>query len=286
MRFAFPVFCLALTFAPVALAALRESHPFEVRDLVAFDRISEPTVSPDGRRIVFTLSSVDLDANKRRSDLWLVGVDGTGLRKLTHHEAADTSAVFTPDGDAIYFLSTRSGSAQIWKLPLDAGEPKPVTSFPLDVGSFALSPDGAKLALSMEVFPRTSVEATKTRLDEKAAQKSTGKIYDGLFMRHWDTWADGRRSHLFVMGVAGGQTVDLMNAMDADAPSKPFGGNDEYAFTRDGTAIVFAARDAGREEPWSTNFDLFLAPIDGSAPPQNLTKANPAWDSYPAFSPD
>src|SRR5262245_1619122 len=176
MRFAFPVFCLALTFAPVALAALRESHPFEVRDLVAFDRIGEPTVSPDGRQIVFTLSSVDLDANKRRSDLWLVGVDGTGLRKLTHHDAADTSAVFASDGKAIYFLSTRSGSAQFWKLGLDASEPTQVTNSPLDVGSFALSPDGTKLALSMEVFPRTSVEATKKRLDDNAARKSTGKI--------------------------------------------------------------------------------------------------------------
>jgi dipeptidyl aminopeptidase/acylaminoacyl peptidase len=277
---------LALTFAPVTLAAMRETHPFTVRDLVAFERISEPAVSPDGRQIVFTLSSVDLDANKRRSDLWLTSIDGTGLRKLTHHDASDTSAVFAPDGKAIYFLSTRSGSAQVWNLALDASEPKPITSFPLDVGSFVLSPDGTKLALSMEVFPRTTVAETKKRLDEKAAQKSTGKIYDGLFMRHWDAWADGRRSHLFVMAVAGGQPLDLMNAMDADAPSKPFGGSEEFTFTRDGTAIVFAARDVGREEAWSTNFDLFLAPIDGSAPPQNLTKANPAWDSFPAFSPD
>jgi dipeptidyl aminopeptidase/acylaminoacyl peptidase len=277
---------LALTLAPVALAALRETHPFNVRDLVAFERISEPAVSPDGRQIVFTLSSVDLDANKRRSDLWRVGIDGTGLRKLTHHDASDTSAVFAPDGKAIYFLSTRSGSAQVWNLALDASEPKPITSFPLDVGSFVLSPDGTKLALSMEVFPRTTVAETKKRLDDKAAQKSTGKIYDGLFMRHWDAWADGRRSHLFVMALAGGQPLDLMNAMDADAPSKPFGGSDEFTFTRDGTGIVFAARDVGREEAWSTNFDLFLAPIDGSAPPQNLTKANPAWDSFPAFSPD
>jgi Tol biopolymer transport system component len=105
-------------------------------------------------------------------------------------------------------------------------------------------------------------------------------------MRHWDTWADGRRSHLFVVAVAGGEPVDVMNAMDADAPSKPFGGNDEYAFTPDGAGIVFAARDVAREEAWSTNFDLFLAPVDGSSPPKNLTKANLAWDTSPAFSPD
>ena len=59
-----------------------------------------------------------------------------------------------------------------------------------------------------------------------------------------------------------------MNAMDADAPSKPFGRIEEYTFTPMAPAIVFAARDVGREEAWSTNFDLFFAPIDGSAPPQ------------------
>jgi dipeptidyl aminopeptidase/acylaminoacyl peptidase len=88
------------------------------------------------------------------------------------------------------------------------------------------------------------------------------------------------------MPIAGGDPVDVMNAMDADAPSKPFGGTEEYAFTPDGNGIVFGARDVGRQEAWSTNFDLFLAPIDASAPPKNLTKANPAWDSYPVFSPD
>ena len=286
MRFVLPVLCLLVSFAPLALAAAKETHPFDVRDLIAFDRIAGPTVSPDGRQVVFTVSSVDLDANKRRSDLWLVNTDGTGLKKLTQHEAADTSAAFAPDGKSIYFLSTRSGTAQVFKLSLEGGEPQPVTRLPLDVGSFVLSADGTKLALSMEVFPRTTVAATKKRLDDEAAKKATGKIYDSLFMRHWDTWADGRRSHLFVMAAAGGEPLDLMNAMDADAPSKPFGGNDEYAFTPDGSGIVFAARDAGREEAWSTNFDLFLAPIDGSAPPKNLTKANPAWDSYPVFSPD
>ena len=286
MRFALPALCLALTFAPIALAAVKETHPFGVRDLIAFDRISEPRVSPDGRQVVFTLSALDFDANKRRTDLWLVGSDGTGLRKLTQHDASDTSGVFAPDGRAIYFLSTRGASSQVWKLPLDAGEPQPVTKLPLDVGSFVVSPDGTKLALSMEVFPGTTVSETKKRLDDEAAKKASGKIYDSLFMRHWDAWADGRRSHLFVMPAGGGEPVDVMNAMDADAPSKPFGGTEEYAFTPDGQGLVFAARDVGHEESWSTNFDLFLAPIDASAKPKNLTQANPAWDSYPVFSPD
>ena len=286
MRLILAVACLATSTVSAALAPANGTHPFDVRDLVAFDRLAEPAVSPDGRWIVFTISSLDLDANKRRSDLWLVGTDGAGRRPLTRNDASDSSGTWSLDGRTVYFLSTRSGSSQVWKLSLDGGEAQPVTSLPLDVGSFVLSPDGAKLALSMEVFPGTTPAETKKRLDDEAASKATGKIYDRLFFRHWDTWADGRRAHVFVVPVSGGDPVDVMKAMDADSPSKPFGGSEEYAFTPDGKAIVFGARDVGREEAWSTNFDLFAAPIDGSGAPRNLTAANKAWDAYPAFSPD
>jgi dipeptidyl aminopeptidase/acylaminoacyl peptidase len=286
MRFILAASCLALGTVSAAGVATGDTHPFGVRDLVAFDRLADPKASPDGDRIVFTVSSLDLDANKRRSDLWLVGTDGVGLRPLTRNDASDSSGRWSPDGRSIYFLSTRSGSSQVWKLPLDGGEAQPVTALPLDVGSFVLSPDGSRLALSMEVFPGSTPAETRKRMDDDATKKATGMIYDRLFFRHWDTWADGRRSHVFVVPVSGGDPVDVMKAMDADSPSKPFGGSVEYAFTPDGKAIVFGARDAGREEAWSTNFDLFLAPIDGSAAPRNLTASNQAWDAYPAFSPD
>ena len=286
MRFLLALLCLAFPLAPVAFAAAKETHPFGVRDLVAFDRLSEARVSPDGKWVVFTVSALDLDANKRRSDLWLVGADGSGLRPLTRNEASDTSAAWAKDGRTIYFLSTRGGSSQVWKLSLDGGESQPVTSLPLDVGSFIVSPDGTKLALSMEVFPGTSPAETKKRLDDDEKKKASGKIYDTLFFRHWDTWANGTRSHIFVIPVAGGEAVDVMKAMDADAPSKPFGGSEEYAFTPDGGSIVFGARDVGREEAWSTNFDLFVSPISGGSAPRNLTGANKAWDAIPVFSPD
>jgi len=162
-----------------------------------------------------------------------------------------------------------------------------MTKLPLDVGAFLLSRDGSKLALAMDVFPDCdSVACTKKRLDETAARKSSGQIFEHLFLRHWDAWSDGRRSHLFMMPAAGGDPVDLMKGMDADSPSKPFGGPEEVAFTPDGKSVIFSARDAGREEPWSTNFDLYLAPADGSAPPKNLTESSQAWDTQPVFSPD
>jgi dipeptidyl aminopeptidase/acylaminoacyl peptidase len=286
MRRTLLVACLLAWVPLVSQAATPASRPFDVRDLIAFDRLSEPGVSPDGRQVVFTVSALDLAANKRRSDLWVVGTDGSGLRPLTRHADNDSNGAWSPDGKTVYFLSTRSGSSQVWRLPLEGGEAQQLTTLPLDVGSFVLSPDGKWLSLAMEVFPGATPEETRKRLDDTAAGKATGKTYDRLFFRHWDRWADGRRNHIFVMPATGGTPVDVMKDMDADAPSKPFGGASEYTFTPDSRAVVFGARNAGREEAWSTNFDLFVAPADGSAAPRNLTSANPAWDAHPAFAPD
>ena len=279
------LFCLiVMGFSAVVFA---QTHPFSIHDMLAMDRLSEPQVSPDGKWVVFTLRKTDLAANRGRTDLWLVGIDGTGLRQLTVNPASDFSPQWARDGKSIWFLSTRSGSAQIWRMPVDGGEPEQKTSLPLDVGGFLLSPDGSRLAVTMEVFPSCeNVACSKTKLDEMEGRKASGKIYDKLFFRHWDTWGDGRRSHVFTMPITGGEPVDLMKGMDADCPSKPFGGVEEIAFTPDSKSIVFTARVAGREEAWSTNFDLYLVPVDGSTAPKLLTANNKAWDTTPAFSPD
>ncbi|TDI84644.1 MAG: S9 family peptidase, partial [Caldithrix sp.] len=151
----------------------------------------------------------------------------------------------------------------------------------------AFSPDGKHLAFTMEVFPDCeNLPCTTQHVEEEKNRKTSGVLYEKLFVRHWDTWKDGRRSHIFVMPATGGDAIDIMKGMDADSPSKPFGGPGEITFTPDGQAVVFTARDAGREEAWSTDFDLYLAPVDGVKEPECLTEANDAWDTSPAFSPD
>ncbi len=263
------------------------THPFSVRDLVEMDRSSDPQVSPDGSRIVFGVSSLDREANRRRSDLWMVRTDGTGLRRLTTHQASDFNPRWSPDGGSVFFLSTRSGSAQVWRLPIAPGEAQQVSDLPLGVGNLIVSPDGARLAFTMDVFPDCpALACTRSRLDERKAEKSSGQLYDEIFVRHWDAWKDGTRSHLFVMNLADGDVRDVMPGMQADSPSKPFGGSEEFTFTSDGKGLVFTARDVGREEPWSTDFDLYYVPVDGSAEPRKITTQNRAWDTNPAFAPD
>ena len=252
---------LALVAAVPAAAA---THPFSVRDMLAMDRISDPRVSPDGTQVVFTVRVTDLEANRGRTDLWIARVEGTGARRLTTHEAADSSGRFAPDGRSIYFLSTRGGSSQVYRLGLDGGEPEAVTNLPLDLDALEVAPGGRHLLFSMAVVPGKSPEETARVQEEKKKAKATGQVYDSLLFRHWDTWADGTRNHLFSYDLVSRRAVDLMGAMDADAPSKPFGGSEEFALSPDGQMVVFSARDAGRQEAWSTNFDLFEVPVDGS----------------------
>jgi len=265
-----------------------EPHPFTIHDMLAMERISDHQVSPDGDLIVFVLRTTDLEANKGRTDLWLVGVDGKNLRQLTTHPDADMNPRWMPDGKSILFVSTRSGSAQVWRISVAGGEAEQITKLPLDVGCLVVSPDNKQIAVSMEVFPGKSVEVTKKQIDKKAKDKSTGQLYDRLFVRHWDTWKDGRRSHVFVrkLDAPDSAFVDVMKDMDADAPSKPFGGPEEIAFSPNGTEVVFSARDVGTKEAWSTDLDLYAAPVDGSQKPRCLTEVNEALDTAPVFSPD
>ena len=111
----FLIVCLTAGFVCGEVSS-QQTHPFSIDDMLAMDRVSDPQVSPDGKRIVFTLRKTDLDADKGRTDLWLVGVDGEGLRQLTSHPESDYNPRFSPDGKSVWFISSRSGSAQVWQI--------------------------------------------------------------------------------------------------------------------------------------------------------------------------
>ena len=173
--------CLSLVAGIGGKALAQDTHPFSVRDMLAMGRISDPQVSPDGGRVAFVVRETDLEANRGRTDLWLVGTDGGGLRRLTSHPDADSNPRWSPDGRSIWFLSSRSGpgpegrcaSSQVWKIPVDGGEAQQVTDEPLDVGNLLVSPDGRHIAYTMEVFPDCNAAETKKRLEEK--EKSQGQ---------------------------------------------------------------------------------------------------------------
>ncbi|MFC0253800.1 S9 family peptidase [Massilia consociata] len=274
--------------------AMAAPRGFTVEDLVNMERVGSPAVSPDASRVVYTVRSTDMSKNRGHTELWMVDLRAAKAapQRLTSHSSSSTEPEWSPKGDAVYFLSTRSGSSQVWRQPAAGGEPVQVTNLPVDVESFRVSPGGDRIAMSLSVFRDCAdLACTKGRAEAKEKDKATGKLYDRLFARHWDTWRDHRNNVLFsapldAAGKVSAAPVSLSGPLDGDVPSKPFGDREEYRFSPDGKNVVFALRVAGKTEAWSTNFDLYTVPAAGGAAPRNLTADNQAWDTKGVYSPD
>jgi acylaminoacyl-peptidase len=262
-----------------------------LRALAMMDRVSDPRVSPDGRRVLYGVRSTDWDGDRGVSALWVAELNGAEPRKLDISTGGASTGRWAADGQAIYFLSSRGGSNQVWRADAQGQAAVQVTSLPVDVVAFRVSPDGRGLILALPVFiDCDTLQCTKDRIGADARSPSTVTGYDRMPLRQFDHWNDGRRQHLFVQplngsGLAEGQPRDLMAGLDADTPSQPQGGEGEFAVSPDGRTVVYATETQGAREAFTDNSDLFRVSIDGGAA-VNLTAANSAPDGSPAFSPD
>ena len=283
---------------PLALAlslpAIAAERGFTVQDMAYMDRHSSPTLSPDGRVLVFAKRVVNKETNKSSTSLWMRNLVTRDIRppsQLSPDGWNVNSPAFAPDGKTVYFMSAKSGSMQLYSMPLAGGEPMRLTDTVIDVDGYKLSPDGTQVALAFAVFPdcKADLDCTKKKLDEVEALKTTGKVFDRMFIRHWDTWNDGRLNRVFTAKLGGAGMIKaatlLSGDIAGDIPSKPFGDLSDFAWSADGKQVAMSVRQANREEPWSTNFDIWLVNADGSGS-RNLTAKNPAWDAGPVFSAD
>jgi dipeptidyl aminopeptidase/acylaminoacyl peptidase len=256
--------------------------------------VGTPAVSPDASRVIYTVRETDLAKNRGHTELWMVDLRAAKPvpQRLTSNTASSSDPEWSASGDAVYFLSSRSGTSQVWRLPINGGEATRVTDLALDVDNFRIAPNGERIALSMAVYRDCpDLACTKARVDKDEHDKTKGKVYDRLFVRHWDAWSDGRNAVLFSApidssGRVSAAPTSLTGSLDGDVPSKPFGDKEEYRFSPDGKTIVFSVRIAGKTEAWSTNFDLYSVPAVGGAAPRDLTPDNPAWDAKATYSPD
>lgn len=276
-------------------------HAFSVLDMLEVDRVSSPALASDGSKVAYVLRETDMQANRGRTSLWLQHLDGQPARRLDAHPKGASQPTWGPDDEHLYFVSSRSGSSQVWRMTIadDSVTTEQVTDLPVSVTNLRVGPDGRWLVVTADLFPDCpDLACTAARLEAREADARTGFGYDRMFVRHWDTWKDGRRSTLLAASIpAAGRppTPDstiLSGVLDADVPSKPFGGSEDIVISPDGNGVVFSARDAqaGGGEPWSTNFDLYYVHLPGyggaDAPVPTKLTTNPAWDAQPQFSPD
>ena len=255
-----------------------------LRDLAMMDRAADPQLSPDGRQVLYSVRATDWDENTGVNAIWLADVDGrTAPRELAASEGGASHARWSDDGRAIYFLSSRGGSNQIWRMDRAGAAAAQVTTLPVDVGGFEIVPGGGSLLVAARVFVDCdTLECTRDRLKADEESPATVTAYDRLPLRIFDHWYDGRRGHLFVQSLDGsglgeGAPRDLTPGFDANV------GGPEVS--PDGRTVLFATQAPGDQQAFSSNADLWRVPIEGGAP-VNLTPGNPAADRAPALSPD
>lgn len=277
------------------------ARPLELEDLFRLRRVSEPQVSPDGRRVVYVVAEVLKDENRTNADLWLVNADGSGEpRKLTSSPKRDAHPRWSPDGKWIAFESARDGEMQIYLLPADGGgEARKLTTLFTGASQAMWAPDGKSLAFVSAVFPEFSAKpfkesdkANREKQEARDQSKVKARIFDKLLYRHWDSWVEDKRQHLFVVGInadgtAAGDPRDVTpGENDAVPTSSTFSAGDDFAFSPDGKELAFTAPpEVLREQAWSTNHDIWTVNLT-TGERRNLTKDNAAADGFPRYSPD
>jgi dipeptidyl aminopeptidase/acylaminoacyl peptidase len=282
-----PTLLLAAAAASLAASPLA-ARPMTATDMHSMHRLGAPEVSRDGRYAVFTVSNTDWDKNKRVNTLHLLDLTkAVAVPQPVKGAEKGHDAIFGPDG-ALWFLMPVGERDQLFRMPI-GGKPVQVSEFPVDVGGFKLAPGGDRVVVWADRPDCPDLACATAQFPAKPA--GSGRTYDKLFVRHWDSWAEpGTRSRLYSFAVVGGRLAGggtrLTTGLEGDTPSKPFGGGEEINLSPDGKTVYFTLREAGRIEAKSTNLDIFQVPSDGSSPPVNLTDDNDATDTLPAVSPD
>ncbi|MDE6449479.1 MAG: DPP IV N-terminal domain-containing protein, partial [Muribaculaceae bacterium] len=256
---------------------------FTVEALEALGRVSGPVVSPDGTRILYTVSYESVEQNKSNADLYVMNIDGTEGRRLTRTARSESSATWIDGGKRIAFIAVDNGKPQLWVMDADGSNARVASGLENGVEGFLFSPDGRSVLLVSTVkYGRTAQDVYPD------LPKATGRIIDDLMYKHWDEWVV-EIPHPFLAAWDGSKIVDPKDIMadePFESPMKPFGGIESFSWSPDSKSFVYVSRKkTGLEYAVSTDSNLYLYDVaDGST--RCLTEGMMGYDTNPAFSPD
>ena len=275
---------LALQLGLALHAQEAAKHPITFDDMIKMHRVAEPQISPDGKWVVYTLATPDMDGNRNASNIWLVSTSGGAPAQLTQ-SGHDSSPVWSPDGKTIAFLSSRSGDSQVYLLSLAGGEAQKLTKLSTGADLVKWSRDGKTIAFTSTVYPDCKDDDCNSKRDaEKEKSKVKAHVAEHLLYRHWTHWNEGKRAHLFVVSADGSSAPrDLTPGAEYDVPPDERGGPSDINFSPDSKELCFTAV-TDKMEAISTNGDLFTVPVAGGEIKWITTQ--PGFDSEPVYSPD
>lgn len=268
----------------VGTGAGQTAPKFTINDLLKVRRVGDPQVSPDGRWVAYVVTGMDKTANHGTTQIYLIPIEGGEPRQLTKGAESADSPRWSPDGKRLAFITSQDDGSQIWTMDVQSGEMKKLTGISTEAGDPVWSPDGKMLAFVSDIFPDcTTDDCNKERNQKMKESKVRAKIADHLLYRHWKTWKEGRRTHVFIVNSEGGAARD-MTPGDYDAPPFSLGGPTDYAFSPDSKELAFAS-NTDKVEATSTNGDLFIVAVTGGVA-RRITESNRGADLSPQYSPD
>ena len=256
--------------------------------LWAMGRIGASAVSPDGKQIAYTVSYYSVKENKSHLVIYVMNADGTHNTLLTRTADSEGEPAWIKGGSKLAFLSSQSGSSQIWEMNADGTGRRQLSNYQGGIDGFKFSPDGTQVLFISQVKYGQTTQDKHPDLD-----KATGLVIDDLMYKHWDEWVT-TVPHPFVAAFDGNtvaQPKDLLEGEPYESPMKPFGGMEQLTWSSDSRSIAYTCRKkTGLDYSVSTDSDIYLYDLE-SGQTRNLCKEDKAdrnmgYDTNPQFSPD
>jgi dipeptidyl aminopeptidase/acylaminoacyl peptidase len=270
-------------------------------DMMKLKRLGDTAVSADGHWLAYSVTTVDLDQNAKRAELWMQAIGGGEPFKIAVAQPGDSGPQFAPDGHSVLFLSGHEGGRQVWQADFDGAtgatsNPKKLTAISTEAGDAIWSPDGHSVVFTSSVYPDCPaitpadfVAGDRCNADRDAAaaaSKVKAQIFTHLLYRHWDHYTGSKRSHLFLLTVESGTLRDLTPNDPHDVP--PFsleGGGCGCAFAPDSKELAFTD-NTDPEPATSVSAKIFTLDLtDPSAKPVAVSTSK-GGNFNPAYSPD